>query len=244
MLRLHALVDYFNVATFRRGTTLSYSDHLAAVDILASAVQSVGETLSPKPDEITMRLYGGWHSAISENRTEAREILGAIGRKHFPTRRPNRMFLEMADSLVALPNETLLHTHRLWRGLSPFRLIDQVQAVCPLDPLTCPLHELDHWRRGRCPRAVRCTRTTDAVASSERQKLVDTALVADAIILAQETDSWVVPVSNDDDIIPAVLAGQLLSKKVLLLRIGKRLASPYDAIIERSGIATINLTGA
>lgn len=241
MFPLNALVDYYNLPFLDRGPRATYTDHLSAVDSLVSILQTASAQLTPRPTEMNIRLYGGWHSAINNSFTEAREILGAISRKHYPTRRPMRTLLEPADSLIALPTESLPHTHRLWRGLTPFRLADQIATVCPLDPTSCPLHDLDHWRKGKCPRSSNCSRTTGAVANSERQKMVDTAIVADALTLARESRGWLVAVSNDDDIIPAVIAGRLLTNHLFLLRVGRRIESPYDPLLDRAGLTVLNV---
>lgn len=240
MLELFALVDYFNVAPLRRGSTPTYADHLAAVEALVESLVKATGNLAPRPEELRIRLYGGWHSAVSDGATEAGEILSSIARKYFPTRRPLRLFLQLADSLLALPEDLLPHTLRYWRGLQPFSL-NSVENTCPLEPSSCPLHALEKWRRGKCPMFESCQVRTSDVADSIRQKLVDTSLVADVITLAHESEAWIAAVSNDDDILPGALVASRYNSRTLLVRYNRLSASPYDYLLERRGIKYFDL---
>jgi hypothetical protein len=240
VLQLFALVDYANVAPLRRGLLPTYEDHRSAVDAIVLALTGLAEMLKPAPNELRIRLYGGWHSAITGSSTEEREILGSISRKFFPTRGRQRILLELADSLVGLPEEQLDHTLRHWNGLLPFSL-GSAADLCPLDPRECPLHDFGEWRRGRCPRWSSCHRTTYEVAQSLRQKLVDTAIVADTLTLAMESSGWVAAVSNDDDVVPGVLAGARYNPRVILVHVARRTPSPYKMLMERRSVSLFNL---
>lgn len=240
MIEFFALVDYYNVAPLKRGANNDYKGHLAAVESLVDSILATAICLDPKPAEVRVRLYGGWHDSATDSATEAREILGSIARKFYPTRAPLRVFLEMADSLVSLPGENLSHTLRFWKGLAPFSISPTVDT-CRLGSNSCALQELDQWRRGRCPRFGDCGVATNEVTKSLRQKLVDTALVADAITLAHESEGWVAPVSNDDDILPGVVVASRQSRRVVFLRYGKHTSSPYDHLMDRHGIMHLNI---
>ena len=237
MNTLHCLVDYYNQATLRRGVPPNYADHHNAVELIADRLHKTLEQMNLGCTELRIRLYGGWSSSETGAPTIDREILGALIRKLFPTRSKRiRIFVQAIDSLACAPDEQLIHTVRPLPGLIPFKLNRSISA-CPLGPQACALPGLDSWRRGRCPQHAKCGCTTEMATVSVRQKLIDTMIVADTITLAVQTEnSWVAAVSNDDDIIPGIMAAAAISKRVFLIRYGRREPSPYDEILSRRSI--------
>ena len=153
-----------------------------------------------------------------------------IARKYYPTRFGRvRVFVTIADSLLAVAEEPLPLTVREKGGFGPFQLHWPARA-CQVQTGRCGLHELDAWRKGRCPNYQVCGLRHDNVVVSRRQKLVDSMIVADTIHAAT-TEDWVAVVSNDDDMVPGVLTASAHSRKIALLRFGRRQPSPYDAIL-------------
>ena len=225
----HALVDYFNVAQLPRHRPASFRDHSDALEQLVAHLLHAVRVLQPRPASLEIRLYGGWHDEATDDLTEARQALGAIARRYYPAGPPIRVFVRLADSLMTLSYHDLSHTLRLWTGFPPFRIRRPTECGRPQD---CPLDDLRHWQRNRCPRHTECpVRTRDAILS-ERQKLVDTAIVADTIHFARYyTSDWVAVVSNDDDIVPGLLAGATDHDQLVLLTIDRTNPSPYAQLL-------------
>lgn len=240
MIQLFCLVDYYNVAPLRKGVKVTYEDHKSAVDSLVAALLQAAQLLEPQPTELHVRLYGGWFSSLTDSTTPDRDCLGAIARRYFPTRRRTRVFLEPADSLLALPNEFLPHTIRAWQGFMPFDLAD-IASTCPLGKAQCAAIELGEWKRGRCPKIGICGVQSRDVVATRRQKLVDTAIVADTIHISSRPECWVAPVSNDDDIIPGIITAKQWSERTFLIRLNRRERCIYDAILNRNKIRICNL---
>lgn len=227
MISLHALVDYYNIANFSSSREPDYESHLDAIDKIVEIVTKLATELIPAPTEIKLRLYGGWHDATTNTTTLARDIIGKITRKYFPTRKTFRIFVEASDSLYCQPEFPLSHTVRKWYGFVPFRIEFALDNCNDKSP-NCPLYALELWRKGRCPNQPICQVKSSESIVSVRQKLVDTSIVADTIFLASQTDDWVVSISNDDDIIPGVLTASKLSGRAKLVRVDRKKASPYD----------------
>lgn len=236
---LLAFVDYFNVASFRPGAERDFSDHEGALDSIVGMLLTVPQALKPPPAELRIRLYGGWADAQTQMPTRDRDLLGVIVERHFPRRRPYRVLVEFAESLLALPRERLADTMRPWRGFVPFQLVSG--SLCPLDQDQCAVRELEEWRRGRCPLRSQCGRDTEDVVRSNRQKLIDTGLVTDLLTATNEGDLWLAAVSNDDDVIPAVIAARMWTDRALLIRMRRRTPSVYDALLARNRFAVIDL---
>lgn len=234
MLLLHALVDYYNIADFHSGREPDYESHLNAIDKVIENTTGLAYKLKPIPAEIRIRLYGGWHDSSTDAKTNDRDILGKISRKFFPTRQNFRIFVEPSDSLYFLPEFQLPHTVRNWYGFVPFR-IDFSPRDCFDRTSNCPLYLLEFWRKGSCPNQPHCRVKTSDTVMSLRQKLVDTSIVADTIYIASQTTDWVATFSNDDDIIPGILAAVQLSDRALLVRVGRKKPSPYDSVLIDSG---------
>ena len=231
----YALVDYFNVAALPRHRPATFKDHSEALDGLVSILLEQCRLLQPQPESLRIRLYGGWHDERTDDHTEARQALGAIARRYYPTGgRPTRVFLQLADALLALPGHDLSHTLRLWSGLPPLQVRHPDNCR---HPDSCPLDEIRHWNRNRCPKRPQCSVTTRQAIGAERQKLVDTAIVADTIHFARHYEShWVAVVSNDDDILPGLLVGAADHGRLLLVTIDRTNPTSYADILSQVSV--------
>lgn len=233
---LHALVDYFNVASLPTHRRPTFADHDGALHEVVSTLVDHARSLNPRPETLRVRLYGGWHDERTEGPTQAREVLGAIARRHYPAgRHPCRVFVGMADSLMALRHHDLRHTLRLWNGLPPLRIRRPDSCTQPGE---CPLDDFRHWQKNRCPRHSDCPVATRDAIATERQKLVDTAIVADTIHLARyDRSSWVAVVSNDDDILPGLLSGAAEHERLMLVTVARTQPSAYAELLSRMAVA-------
>jgi hypothetical protein len=237
---MRALVDYYNVAGFQAGRRLTYRDHEEALDYLASTLveRVVPELARPSPSELLIRLYGGWF--VADRSTDDRDMLAIAVQRHFPRRRPLRVRVQFADGVAAVPGEPLFSTLRPWSGWSPFVIVPEPNG-CAHSWSSCPIRQLEEWRRRGCP-LPDCDVRTEAVVGTPRQKLVDTALVADLISMAiDDSGEWTVAVSNDDDVVPGAMAAVRLGSLVALTRIGRRKASAYDPALARIGLPVLDI---
>ena len=102
----------------------------------------------------------------------------------------------------------------------------------------CPLDDLRQWQKKRCPRHNDCpVKTRDAIGA-ERQKLVDTAIVADTMYLARyHGRDWVAVVSNDDDILPGLLSGAADHERLMLATVARTQPSAYAGLLTRMSVA-------
>lgn len=231
---LHALVDYFNVAGLPSHRPPRFSDHLQAVERIAAAITATARRLNPQPRTLRLRLYGGWHDEASDDLTEARQALGAIGRKHYPTPPPLRVFVQPADSLMASPRHNLHHTLRFWRGFGPFRTM--IPRDCAFRD-SCAVEALHDWRSGRCPHRPLCPAAARDAVFAERQKMVDTAMVADTIHFARHFPrSWVAVVSNDDDVVPGLIAAAGDHQRLLLFTLDRSQPSSYASLLDELSV--------
>ena len=226
----HALVDYFNVAGLPRDRRPTLRDHSEALERVVSLLLRHVRGLRPRPESLRIRLYGGWHDERTNEHTVARQELGVIARRYYPTGGPySRVFVRMADALMSLPDRDLNHTLRLWSGLPALRTNRPGKCGRPDD---CPLDHFRHWRRDRCPARESCSVTAREAIARERQKLVDTAIVADTIHFARNyAADWVAVVSNDDDILPGLVAGAADHDRLLLVTIGRTNPSFYADLL-------------
>ena len=232
---VHALVDYFNVAGIPKGRPPTFKDHNQALDGIVALLLKQFRVLQPRPESVRVRLYGGWHDERTDDHTEARQELGVIARRYYPTGgRTTRVFLDLADALMSLPGHDLSHTLRLWAGLPRLRAGRPHRCVYPDD---CPLDNLRHWQRNRCPMRPDCSVRPQEAIVAERQKLVDTAIVADTIHLARHHGSdWIAVVSNDDDILPGLISGAADHDRLLLLTINRTNPSSYADLLSHVSV--------
>lgn len=236
----HALIDYFNVAALPQHRRPTFKDHSEALDEIVSLLLRKFRALQPRPDSLRIRLYGGWHDERTDYQTEARQELGTIARRYYPTGgRPVRVFLQLADALIALPGHDLRHTLRLWSGLPSLRVESPEHCRHPDD---CPLDDLRHWQRNRCPRRPECGVSSRQAIGAERQKLVDTAIVADTLHFARNYESdWIAVVSNDDDILSGLISGAADHRHLLLITIDRTNPSPYADLLSELSVDYFDL---
>ena len=232
----YCLADVFNLQLWPAGRRPN------AADIRDGIAELVDEALTAEPDtrELTMRLYGGWHGLPSQSARDLLQMVrGAI--RHLPRRSGrHRLRLQIAD-------------HPIWD--SSIRLLRSAREL-PLTRIRAKLSSPDNcthvgqctfpafrsWSRGRCP-APGCPVRLGEVASSSREKMVDTLLTADAItIIGDDLADVVILASDDDDMLPALLA--LAVSDIALIHLRRQPKGPaqtadyYDHILRRKG-ATI-----
>lgn len=187
----------------------------------------------PAASEITIRLYGGWNGNVPATRLHLRglteaaigEIAGRSGR--------TRIRIELAEAPIWNRSIRLLRTVRS-APISQFRATLATPDAC-IQRDTCSVADLRDWCSGRCPRSGCPARLADA-AMSYGQKMVDTLLTADAIVLSRDELSDALQVASDDeDLIPALLA--VAGSKLKVYHLARRSVPDYYAgILERFGV--------
>jgi hypothetical protein len=226
-----ALVDYFNVANLRKGISLNYRDYEDGLWRIVDRLGGVMARFEPPPVRLRVRLYGGWFG--TDGNTEAYDLLGAAVRKSsFPSR---RIIVELAVSLVGTPDIRLVPTFRSLPGLPKFHTMTEPQG-CVLKQ-RCSLASVNRWQRGKCPERS-CYVLEDEAFFRPSQKMVDCAITCDAIHIASaEPDTRLIIVTDDDDIIPAVLLTARMRNHICQLRTARKHARYFDDVLQSEGVA-------
>lgn len=202
MNTVQVLVDYDNISNRhkRRGLTSIFERILNAVIAKTGSV----------PNRLMCRLYGGWYDQSSPTLL-AQKLAGEI-QVDFPriinlsdpsngTTVRVQVMAELAYSLIAEPSHHLLRTVRR----RPFRTrLDVDHAIiskCAIQ--NCAAVALAaFFRDGKCP-TQGCNLPQESLLSKREQKLIDTMLTSDLILMASRK-SEVFVVSSDEDMWPGI----------------------------------------
>lgn len=232
-MRAYCLADLFNLDLWPTGRPPGVPDIRLGLDRLT---EQVLETV-PSAREVIVRLYGGWHGDVPDTQRDLRDMVSREAADR-PRRRKHQMFrLELAESPVWDRNVPIRRSVRLVRSRRLRTKVDQ-PPNCAIGPDRCSLSSFGAWCTGRCPEKGCPVRLPDVV-SRYTQKMIDTLLTADAMAIRYEgMADIVVLASDDDDLIPAMLA--LAASDLALVHLTKRTTpSFYRGILEREG-ATIH----
>ena len=231
--QLHVLVDLANtqVARGQRVNRRLVEDRLE--QLIRDNLIVLGSVLSREFIEVRFRLYDGWFDEAGSP-TDLYSMARAYVSSAYPMRQRNaRIFASLADGPVSDRSGTrLLHTLRVEAGLPRFTWdsFEPTPLECAL-PRACTAKGLERWLRGHCPeRPSGCPVATAQVVTHRRQKLVDTLLVADAVWLASE-GNHVAVVSNDEDMIPALVTARQFESRVFWLCRGGLARPTYRAVL-------------
>ena len=205
--QIHVLVDLSNSGAFRGVARLNPP---TVADRLDEIVERTATSLFDAfggPLELRFRLYHGWFDADGRG-TDLHNLARPHVSRAFPTLlRAHRIFVELALGPAGIVGQVLSHTYRQDPGLPPASLViaDEPPLACS-HQATCGVPRLRTWLRGRCPEAEpACPVRLTEVVTCRRQKLVDTALVADLVWLAAKGYD-VAMLSDDEDVVPGLLA--------------------------------------
>lgn len=233
----YCLADFFNLTLWGSGRHPTYADIRDGLEDLVAASLNAMKESGIEPSELTVRLYGGWHGDRPDSRIPLRDLTEAVIRG-FPSRSGSRIRIQMAEAPIWDPSLRLLRTVREM----PLRpLPGQISApgACA-DAGSCSVGSLISWWKGKCPNAACRVRLAD-VGSAVRQKMVDTLLTADAFtIMRDEAADVLLLASDDDDILPALLAIPPAKMKGIRLRRDARPDPYYDGVLDLLGLSTYN----
>lgn len=229
----YCLVDLFNLALWPLGRSPQHADVAHGIDELVSAVLRA----SPSAREVTIRLYGGWHGDVPENRVTLRDLTAQVASRYPGRVGATRVRIELAESPVWDRSVTLLRTVQVWFVDRLATKIERPARSCS-QPSSCCLEQLDSWRKGRCPEPT-CSVSLRDVATTTNQKMVDTLLTADALAIASDGLADLVLIASDDeDMIPALLALTRTNVSVILMSRRSGLPQYYAGILELQGLTT------
>jgi hypothetical protein len=176
---------------------------------LASLLKRIGQS----PSVLHIRLYGGWHSgAVPTN--DAHMVEAAI--KKVPRRStssPARLVFELAKSLIDLPHIPILDTLRP-RTSYPRFIVHSPIAHCHSTDNCSLLHTESVLKQQVCT-TQGCSVTIEEATSIMEQKCIDILLSSDLLSLSS-AGSNVILVTEDLDLVPAVLKAQISAKSSLI----------------------------
>ena len=217
----YCLADLFNLSLWPSGRSPNYADVRDGIGDL------INESLCvvPAAHELTIRLYGGWHGSEAQG---ARDLTQMVARalRHFPRRvKRQRLRVEVADHPVWNSSVRILNSIRDSRvSHLPARFTEPTNCQ---NTDGCTLPATRSWFRGACPEPACTVRLLD-IASQVRQKMVDTLLTADALtIIGDAIADTVILVSDDDDMLPALLA--LAASEIQLIHLRRQRRNTHAA---------------
>lgn len=228
----HVFVDYHNLPRGLRDAGLSS---------VARSIDQLVHTHTPAVEEIYIRLYGGWYdeNGLSNDGTRLTQELG----RDFPitlsgtARSIRRIYCEIASSLVASRSDLFPATLRKSHGLDWF--IRGPHPTGCIDPVNCTIPTVLKWSRRGCP-TPGCPVTHFEAFTCNQQKLVDTLLCCDLLSVAGP-DNELFLVSEDDDLIPALVLAGVRSTKVWHVRSKPNKVRLYDSMLLSRGVQLVAL---
>ena len=231
-MQAHVLVDYHNLPrSVRNSGTVS----------IARTLDELVQAHVPKTDEVHIRLYGGWYDEAGLSNDGSR-LTQEIGR-NFPIALSERrgqiryIFCEIASSLIESRSDLLPATVRRAHGLGWFE--KQAHPSGCVDLPGCTISTVMNWSRRGCP-STNCPVTHFEAFTAKQQKLVDTLLCCDLLSVAG-AESRTLVVSEDDDLIPALLLAGSRGARIWHVRSKGDKVRLYDGMLLRRGVQLISL---
>lgn len=228
-MRAYCLADLFNLDLWPTGRRPGFSDVRVGLDQLTKQVLAT----VPSAQKVTTRLYGGWHGDVPPSLRDLRQMVSRVATE-MPRRLGRQAFrLELAESPVRDHDVPIRRSVRIVHSRRLKMNVDH-DPGCVRGPGRCSLSAFESWCAGRCPETG-CPVRLREVASRYSQKMIDTLLTADAMAIRYERlADTVVLASDDDDLIPAMLA--LAASDVALVHLTRRKTpSFYRGVLEREG---------
>ena len=227
---VHCLADFFNLGLWPTGRPATFADIRDGLDELTG----IAISRTPSASEITIRLYGGWHGDVPHTPHRLRDMVTrAIDQAPKRSSR-TRLRLELADSPIWDKSIRILRSVRV-NQMNRLHAQITSSSTC-LDPAACSLASFATWCQGSCPTSG-CPVRLATVARTHGQKMVDTLLTADALVIARDQLADAVILASDDaDMIPALLALSASPLQVVHLMRSKTIANYYRGILEREGV--------
>ncbi len=201
-MNLQLYIDYDNLNSDQKRKGL--------LDLATRALLTTSIPTEKTSGRCEVRVYGGWYEATTLTPL-AQDIIVEMGRD-FPRVLPFRtkrgtsgrlvVSAELACSLEAEPAYHLFNTFRQKSAPRALKCIHPATRGCT-DP-QCPLACLpSFFDTEQCPKHG-CTVQLSDVLFRREQKLIDTMLACDLIHTSRIGCDFIIVVSSDDDLLPAL----------------------------------------
>lgn len=236
------LVDFDNCRNERLKRAIgrgkpSLSDYSDVFNEIISGV--INALRTSVRSQFDFRFYGGWFESVSGDPTDLHNMVIQCIAQHPRQLSGQRLNFEVAYAPLFRGDMRLEATLRTESWKKPDGQVNDL-ATCmkaPGDSKCQALHTLSCWMRGRCPEP-NCSRRLGDVASRRGQKIVDTLVVADAVIAGVSgIYDEVVILSADEDLLPGLLFRGNRACTMALVRLNySSNAGRYDAVLRSEGI--------
>jgi uncharacterized LabA/DUF88 family protein len=204
-------------------------------------------------ERITIRLYGGWYqdNIITQRAELLQQKLANISIFPFiniSEKKIIRGSIELADSLLALPEITWENTYQEKRGIPAFRVdSDRLSITCNSNKETCPIYILKSFtkKKNKLCKNAGCTNVHEDVFFQRGQKMIDTMIACDLQYCSMVSNVVkVLLISSDTDLIPAIVYSSFInnSKPKFILGFDEQkdiAISRYKLIFPNYNIKTI-----
>jgi uncharacterized LabA/DUF88 family protein len=237
------LVDFDNCRNDRLDRAISrgnpsLADYRTVFDEMVSAMVAALRTCEMR-SEFSFRFYGGWYESVSGDPTDLHDMVVKCIMHHPRQLSGQRLNFEVAYAPLFRKDMRFDATLRTEAWKQPEGKVNDL-ATCmkAQNSSRCPaVHTLSCWIRGKCPESGCPGRLRD-VASRRGQKIVDTLVVADAVIAgASDIYDRVVILSADDDLLPGLLfhSGKKCTMALARFNYSSRMGK-YDLILQLDGV--------
>ncbi len=234
MISAYCLVDFFNIEVLPKSRMPNTSDIRNGLDGIVSATMQALDSLGKPVQELTLRLYGGWHGDFGGTEIQLMDMTMKVIRE-YPRHIGTRLRVQIADSPFLDPSVQFLHTVRSVPLKVP-RAFFTMPSQCA-NRHHCAMEELVKWWEGKCP-DENCTVKLMELGTMVRQKMVDTHITADAVALAAEGSCDILLIaSDDDDMVPALLGASGRVTTYHLARKSRR-HEYYTNLLQQKNIIT------
>lgn len=237
------LVDFDNCRNDRLNRAIgrgnpSLPDYESVFNEMVSAVVSTLRTPGIR-SEFSFRFYGGWFESVSGDPTDLHNMVVQCTSRHPRQLSGQRLNFDIAYAPLFREEMRFEATLRTEAWNRPEGKVSDF-ATCmrvPGNHRCQAVYTLNCWIHGKCPESDCPGRLRD-VASRRGQKLVDTLLVADAVI-AGSSDLYdrVVILSADEDLLPGLLFQSKRKCTMALARLNYSSSfGRYDQLLQLDGI--------
>ncbi|VWC63831.1 hypothetical protein BLA18112_01414 [Burkholderia lata] len=237
------LVDFDNCRNDRLERALgrgnpSLADYETVFDEMVGAVVSTLRTPGTR-SEFSFRFYGGWFESVSGEPTDLHNMVVQCISRHPRQLSGQRLNFDIAYAPLFRGEMRFEATLRTEAWNRPEGKVSDL-ATCMKAPggHRCQaVQTLNCWIRGKCPEP-NCSGRLRDIASRRGQKIVDTLLVADAVI-AGSSDLYdqVVILSADEDLLPGLLFQGNRKCTMALARLNySSNVGRYDQLLQLDGI--------
>lgn len=235
------LVDYDN---FFRGPLGSTHEIQAAL----SRMVDIALEVHPELADILIRLYGGWlrEDVLTDRASQLQTLIGppASSTAHLDRAGVLRLEVGLVLRLAGVPGLTWGHTFRAKPGLPRLRLAESPRPAGCVASDCCPIDLLQRMSRRpeRKCHVTGCAVRADTAFVIREQKMVDTMIACDCLTLA-ETNSVVLVLSDDLDVLPAMAlaaSNPTLDSELTLVRSTTEAEHLYGQQLAELGVATLS----